>query len=124
LDSTADIFTRNTTEEKFKLSNWLILFLKELYVTTFPRQDIIFESQQNEWIDMMRRNNREPQGQDKSPPSNALLCPIFDSDDQRADFMNPPSLSPLSRKERKQQRNCRTELQSIERTTNPPDKQT
>jgi hypothetical protein len=59
-------------------------------VTTFPSQDIIFESQQNEWIKVMRRNNMKAKVRDKSPPSNAMVRAIFDSKDQRTNMPKTP----------------------------------
>jgi hypothetical protein len=70
-------------------------------VTTFPSQDIIFESQQNEWIKFMCRNKRKAKGQDKSPPSNAIICAMFDSNDLKTNMLKPSNGKPLNRKERK-----------------------
>jgi hypothetical protein len=53
-------------------------------VTTFPSQDIIFDSQQNKWIKVICRNKMKAKGRDKSPSSNAIVCAIKRSEDQHA----------------------------------------
>jgi hypothetical protein len=84
-------------------------------ITTFPSQDIIFESQQNEWIKVMRRNKMKAKGRDKSPPSNAIarlfhdsLCPGIKAHDHPQN-----NVKPLNRKERKRHRNRKLKLQPI-----------
>jgi hypothetical protein len=69
-------------------------------VTTFPSQDSIFESQQNEWIKVMRRNKMKAKGRDKSPPSNAMVRALFDSKDPMTNMLKPTNVKPLNRKER------------------------
>jgi hypothetical protein len=74
LEDTADMFTNNPTEETFtkhadNLNKTIPKGTEMCNGTTFPNQDIIFESQQNEV-------------QDKLSPSNAMIRAIFDSNDQ------------------------------------------
>jgi hypothetical protein len=76
--------------------------------TTFPSQDIIFDSQQTEWIRVMRRRTIKAKGQDKSPPSNAIVRVVFDSNDLKTNMLKPSNVKPLTRKERKRHRNCRS----------------
>jgi hypothetical protein len=59
LDNNADILTKNPTEDIFqkhavKLVKTVPKGTEMCNVTTFPSQDLIFVSQQNEWIKMMR----------------------------------------------------------------------
>jgi hypothetical protein len=54
------------------------------------------ESQQNEWIKVMRRNNMKSQGQDISLPSNEV---VLAAKDQKARAINPPGHIPWNRKE-------------------------
>jgi hypothetical protein len=110
-----DIFSKNPTWEIFqKYAVNLVMTIPKgaemCNVTTFPSQDTIFESQQNEWIKVMRRNKMKYQGQDKSPPSNALVQTISDSIHQKTKIHNPPSLKPLNRTERKRHCNYRSKL--------------
>jgi hypothetical protein len=63
-----------------------------------PSKDIIFESQQNEWIKVMRRNKMKAKGRDKSPPSNAIVCKIFDSNDIKTKMHKPLNVKPMNRK--------------------------
>jgi predicted neuraminidase len=91
LENTADIFTKNPTEEIFqkhavKLVRTIPKGTEMCNVTTFPSQDIIFESQQNK---VMRRNIMKAKGRDKSPPSNALVRAIFDSKEQKINMLKP-----------------------------------
>jgi hypothetical protein len=72
LDYTDNIFTKDPTEKIFqkhavKLVKTIPKGTGMCKVTTFPRNDIIFESQQNEWIKVLHRNKMKSQGQDKSP---------------------------------------------------------
>jgi hypothetical protein len=82
LENTTDIFTMNPTEEIFrkhavKLVKTIPKRTEICNITTFPSQDIIFESQQNEWITVMRWNKMKSKGRDKSPPS--MVCATVDS---------------------------------------------
>jgi hypothetical protein len=80
LDNTADNFTKKEIFLKHaaKLEQTLPNGSERCNITIFPIQDSIFESQQNEWIKVMHRNKIKSQGREKSPPSNALVCAIFD----------------------------------------------
>jgi hypothetical protein len=72
----------------------------------------------------MRMNKKKSQGQDKSPPSNALVCVIFDSNHQKPKIHNLPGLNAFNRKERKRRRNRRSKLRSIKQMTKSNDQQT
>jgi hypothetical protein len=129
LENTADIFTKNTTEAIFqkhavKLVNTIPEGTEMCNVTTFPSQDIFFESQQNEWIKVMRRNKMKAKGRVKSPPSNAMVCAIFDSNDRKTNMPKPSSVKPLNRKERKRHHNCSSKLQPTKQMTKSHDQQT
>jgi hypothetical protein len=70
LENTADIFTKNPTEERFqkhavKLVKTIPKGNEMCNVTSFPSQDMLFESQQNEWIKVMRRNKMKAKERDK-----------------------------------------------------------
>jgi hypothetical protein len=67
LENTADIFTKNPTEEIFqkhavKLVKTIPKGTEMCSFTTFSSQDIIFETQQDEWIKVMSRNNMKAKG--------------------------------------------------------------
>jgi hypothetical protein len=92
-------------------------------VTTFPSQDIIFDSQQNEWIKVERRNKMKAKGRGKSPPSNAMVHDIVDSKDQKTNMLKPTNAKPLNRKECKRHHNRRSKRRPIEQMMKSNDQQ-
>jgi hypothetical protein len=126
--NTADIITKNPTEEifqkhAFKLVKSIPKGTEMCNVTTFPSQDIIFEPQQNEWIKVMRKNKMKAKGRDKSPPSNAMVRAIFYSKYQNTNMLQPTNVKPLNRKERKSHHNRRSKLRPINQMIKSDDQQ-
>jgi hypothetical protein len=52
-------------------------------------------------------------GQDKSPPSNAIVRAMFDSNDLKTKLPKLPNVKPLNWNKNKGHRNCRSKLQPI-----------
>jgi hypothetical protein len=128
LENTADISSKNPTEEIFQkhavnLVKTIPKRTEMCIVTTFPSQDIIFEYQQNEWIKVMRKYKMKAKGRDKSPPSNAMVRAIFDSKYQKTNLLKLPTVKPLNRKERKRHQNRRSKLRSIDQMMKSNDQQ-
>jgi hypothetical protein len=79
-------------------------------INTIPSEDIIFESQKIEWIQVMRINKIRSQYQesdnmnlnirDKSPQPNFLFHAILKPYGQKAKIIKCPDLKALNRKER------------------------
>jgi hypothetical protein len=95
LENTADIFTKNPTGEIFQKHAVKLVKTINWYVPCPQSQDIIFESQQNEWVMVMHRNNMKTKGEHKSPPSNAIVRAMFDSYDIKTKMHKLPNVKPL-----------------------------
>jgi hypothetical protein len=73
---------------------------------------------------MIHSNKIKSKLQDKSPPSNAMVHAIYDSNHQKTKVHNPPGLKHLNRKEKKRHFSRRSELQPIKLMTKSNHQQT